>query len=144
MEDNQLRKQSNGTFVTFLLVLIMLLLSGLLVYLRYGDLILNRGYQFTDGKYGAETGVTSLLGRDGKPDETPEPPDAAPYSPDGGIAEGVDGGATAESVESGEPTPEEIPAAPKAEAVPAVMDYAAAKALPDGIALSTHDFTLRT
>ena len=64
MEDNQTEKRGHPALVTFILVLIILFLSGVLVYLRYGDLILNRVYQFTDGKLGVETGVTSLPGRD--------------------------------------------------------------------------------
>ena len=59
MEQNQPRK-GGSALITFILVLIILLLSGILIYLRYGDLILNRVYQFTDGKLGVETGVTSL------------------------------------------------------------------------------------
>lgn len=131
MEENESRKQGGGAFVTFLLVLIILLLSGALVYLRYGDVILHRVYQFTDGRYGAETGVTSLPGRNVRTEEA---------------VEGAE--ATEEAVEGGEieSEPEEIPVEPEPEPEPepVVWDYAAAKALPDGITLSTHDFTLRT
>ncbi|MBR4544443.1 MAG: Ig domain-containing protein [Oscillibacter sp.] len=142
-QDSQPRTQGGGgsAFITFLLVLIILLLSGLLVYLRYGDLIMNRLYQFTDGKIGAETGVTSLPGRDTKPPvedtdggASDEPPGDVPSDamPDGGTSD-----ETPDDAAPPEPEPEPEP-------TPAVMDYAAAKALPDGIALSTHDFTLRT
>ena len=157
MEDNQNEKRGHPALVTFILVLIILFLSGILVYLRYGDLILNRVYQFTDGKLGVETGVTSLPGRDsangasGTNDESDgasgESSDMSGESVGGEEAEAVsdaDGGETPDdgvewtSVPDGEtavvePTPE-----------PVTLDYAAAKALPDGITLSTHDFTLRT
>ncbi|MBR3569852.1 MAG: Ig domain-containing protein [Oscillibacter sp.] len=138
MEENEPRKQGGGAFVTFLLVLIILLLSGLLVYLRYGDVILQRVYQFTDGKYGAETGVTSLPGRNDRTEEAVDGAEAAQESVSG-AEEAVEGG----EIES---EPEEIPVEPEPEPEPepVVMDYAAAKALPDGITLSSHDFTLRT
>ena len=138
--DSQSRKQGGGgsAFVTFILVLIILLLSGLLVYLRYGDLIMNRLYQFTDGKIGAETGVTSLHGRDNRP------PDGASYPvPDDATPDDTVSDATPDDAATPEPIPEPEPE-PEPEPTLAVMDYAAAKALPDGIALSTHDFTLRT
>lgn len=158
MEQNQPRKQGGSALTTFLLVLIILLLSGILVYLRYGDLMMNRLYQFTDGKIGAETGVTSLPGRDrlpGTDDETSGEPSGGAS---GELSDGESGEPSGE--ESGEPLdgegvelPDEVSGeAPDGEAVEApdpepvapVLDYAAAKALPDGITLSTHDFTLRT
>ena len=149
MEQNQPRK-GGSALITFILVLIILLLSGILIYLRYGDLILNRVYQFTDGKLGVETGVTSLPGRDireaaASPDdgESEENPDGGetPEASDGAEgAENPDGGETAQVPDGGETVPQETVTAPN----PAALDYAAAKALPDGITLSTHDFTLRT
>ena len=160
MEDNQTEKRGHPALVTFILVLIILFLSGVLVYLRYGDLILNRVYQFTDGKLGVETGVTSLPGRDG----------AGGASVTNDNASGESGGASEESGDrSGESVGgEEAGAVPDADGgeipddgvewttvpqetaaveptpEPVALDYAAAKALPDGITLSTHDFTLRT
>ena len=144
MEQN--RPQKGGSaLVTFILVLIILLLSGVLIYLRYGDLILNRVYQFTDGKLGVETGVTSLPGRGGASGEngSPEVSDAEEGAETSDVEEGEDGeGAEASdgegvAEETAVPEPEPAP-------VPLDLDYAAAKALPDGITLSTHDFTLRT
>lgn len=157
MDDNQTEKRGHPALVTFILVLIILFLSGVLVYLRYGDLILNRVYQFTDGKLGVETGVTSLPGRDSaggasvandnafdENDGASEESDdtsgdtEAEVVPDADGGEIPDDGVEWTSVPDGEtaavePTPETV-----------ALDYAAAKALPDGIALSTHDFTLRT
>ena len=129
---NQPQKQGGSAFITFLLVLIILLLSGILIYLRYGDLIMNRLYQFTDGKIGAETGVTSLPGR------------ALPQPADDGLSDELpDSGELPDDIELTEPEP--VPESePEPEPEPIVLDYAAAKALPDGIALSTHDFTVRT
>ena len=128
----QPQKQGGSAFITFLLVLIILLLSGILIYLRYGDLIMNRLYQFTDGKIGAETGVTSLPGR------------ALPQPADDGLSDELpDSGELPDDIELTEPEP--VPESePEPEPEPIVLDYAAAKALPDGIALSTHDFTVRT
>ena len=153
--DNQPRTQGGGgsAFITFILVLIILLLSGLLVYLRYGDLIMNRLYQFTDGKIGAETGVTSLPGRDTKPPventdngasdggTSDEPPESG--TSDGGASDETPESGTSDAMPDDAATPEPLPE-PEPEPTPVVMDYAAAKALPDGITLSTHDFTLRT
>lgn len=141
--DNQPRTQGGGgsAFVTFILVLIILLLSGLLVYLRYGDLIMNRLYQFTDGKIGAETGVTSLPGRDTKPPVEDTDNGASDAMPDDGTSDEPPDGGASDAIPDDAATPEPEP---EPEPTPAVMDYAAAKALPDGITLSTHDFTLRT
>ena len=130
-------KRGGSALITFLLVLIILLLSGILIYLRYGDLMMNRLYQFTDGKIGAETGVTSLPRRDDAPpvEDADEPP-----------VEDIDG-LSGEDTEPGEefPAEDEFPEPePEPEPEPIVLDYAAARALPDGIELSTHDFTLRT
>ena len=139
-EEKRPRKKDGSPMITFILVLIILVLSGVLVYLRYGDLMMNRLYQFTDGKIGAETGVTALPGRNADADT------------DSGELPGAD---------SGEPYPEpsddaepyadipgdtlvEVSDPPKSEAELTAMYYDAAKALPDGITLSTHDFTLRT
>ena len=130
-------KRGGSALITFLLVLIILLLSGILIYLRYGDIMMNRLYQFTDGKIGAETGVTSLPRRDTSP--TPEDT-APPPVEDTGELPGVDtesGDGIPDGDEFFEPEPEPEPG-------PVVLDYAAARALPDGIELSTHDFTLRT
>lgn len=153
MEQNQPRK-GGSALITFILVLIILLLSGILIYLRYGDLILNRVYQFTDGKLGVETGVTSLPGRDsalsgandgasgavtddGESEEIPDGGETADAQiPDSAeTTENPDGGEAAQAPDSAETVPQGTAPA---------LDYAAAKALPDGIALSTHDFTLRT
>lgn len=159
MEQNQPRKQGGSALTTFLLVLIILLLSGILVYLRYGDLMMNRLYQFTDGKIGAETGVTSLPGRkdplpdedngasgepsDGESDELPD--GVSGELPDDVTGEPLDGeGVELPDEVSGEAPDGEAVEAPDPEPVAPVLDYAAAKALPDGITLSTHDFTLRT
>ena len=123
-------KRGASALITFLLVLIILLLSGILIYLRYGDLMMNRLYQFTDGKIGAETGVTSLPRR--------EVEDTEPLPGDTDELPGVD-------TESGDAIPDEDEFfEPEPEPEPVVLDYAAARALPDGIELSTHDFTLRT
>lgn len=146
-QDSQTRTQSGGgsAFITFILVLVILFLSGVLVYLRYGDVIMNRLYQFTDGRIGAETGVTSLPRHDTRPPIEDTDTDSAAV-PD----ETLDGTAPDNAGPDAFPDetdPYTIPdddAIPEPEPAPAVMDYAAAKALPDGIALSTHDFTLRT
>ncbi len=138
-EDNDPRRQppkrGGSALITLLLVLIILLLSAILIYLRYGDLMMNRLYQFTDGKIGAETGVTSLPRRGDGPaavEDTDTPPEDTDELP------GVD-------TESGDAIPDEDEFfAPEPEPEPVVLDYAAARALPDGIELSTHDFTLRT
>ena len=132
------RPKRGGAFVTFLLVLIILFLSGVLIYLRYGDLIMNRVYQFTGGKYGAETGVTAQRRDtwDGSREETESGPDG-----DGN----ADGETGADTNPDGAATPDPVVTEPEPVAPsPTELDYAAANALPDGIALSTHDFTLRT
>lgn len=146
--DSQSQTQSGGgsAFITFILVLIILLLSGFLVYLRYGDVIMNRLYQFTDGRIGAETGVTRP-GRDNKPPVEDTDDGTSDAIPDNGAPDEIDDGASDETPD--DVVPDEIPddaatPEPISEPEPAVMDYAAAKVLPDGIALSTHDFTLRT
>ena len=126
MEENQPRKRGGSALVTFILVLVILILSGVLIYLRYGDLMMNRLYQFTDGKIGAETGVTSLPGRDNQPSGA-----------DDAETDEFSGGETPD--EPSDVTPEGMTGAELTE-----MYYDAAKALPDGITLSTHDFTLRT
>ncbi len=135
-EDNDPRRQppkrGGSALITLLLVLIILLLSAILIYLRYGDVMMNRLYQFTDGKIGAETGVTSLPRR--------EVEDTEPLPGDTDELPGVD-------TESGDAIPDEdefFEPEPEPEPEPVVLDYAAARALPDGIELSTHDFTLRT
>ncbi len=139
-EDNDPRRQppkrGGSALITFLLVLIILLLSGILIYLRYGDLMMNRLYQFTDGKIGAETGVTSLPRRGDSPasEDTDTPPEGTDELPG---ADTESGDAIPGEEEFFEPEPEPEPE-------PIVLDYAAARALPDGIELSTHDFTLRT
>ncbi len=155
MDDNQTEKRGHPALVTFILVLIILFLSGILVYLRYGDLILNRVYQFTDGKLGVETGVTSLPGRDSAGgaggasvtnDNASDESDGASGESVGEEAEAVpdaDGGETPDDGVEWTTVPQEA-AAVEPTPEPVALDYAAAKALPDGIALSTHDFTLRT
>ena len=153
MEQNQPRK-GGSALITFILVLIILLLSGILIYLRYGDLILNRVYQFTDGKLGAETGVTSLPGRDSALSGT-NGGASGTVTDDRESAEVSDGGETADAQIPDDTETTENPDGGEAAQVPdsaesvpqgtaPALDYAAAKALPDGIALSTHDFTLRT
>ena len=161
-EEKRPRKKDGSPMITFILVLIILVLSGVLVYLRYGDLMMNRLYQFTDGKIGAETGVTALPGRDARDTDS---------GADDGISDELSGDSGELPGESGE-----LPEADSGEASPdnlenleemespdngpgesaivldntlsdaelTAMYYDAAKALPDGITLSTHDFTLRT
>ena len=157
MEQNQPEKRGHSALITFILVLIILFLSGVLIYLRYGDLILNRVYQFTDGKLGVETGVTSLPGRnDANGASVTNDNDGASVTndeSDGASGESGDvGGGEAGAVPDDE-TPDDIEwtTVPDGETAvveptpePVTLDYAAAKALPDGITLSTHDFTLRT
>ncbi len=141
MERNQPQSGGHSALVTFILVLIILFLSGVLVYLRYGDLILNRVYNFTDGRLGVETGVTSMPGR-GAADADSGASETAETLDGGETEEASDDGEAAE-VPDGEAVPEE-PDAAEPEPEPVALDYATAKALPDGITLSAHDFTLRT
>ncbi|MBR0282688.1 MAG: Ig domain-containing protein [Oscillibacter sp.] len=162
-EEKRHRKKDGSPMITFILVLIILVLSGVLVYLRYGDLMMNRLYQFTDGKIGVETGVTALPGRDANADAH------SGADADSDELSGTDSGELpSESdelpdTESGEPYPDDLENLDETEplndspgesaivfdntlsdAELTAMYYDAAKALPDGITLSTHDFTLRT
>ena len=132
-----MKKKSNGgsKLITFLLVLVILILAGLLIYMQYGERILSR-FQF------GENGP-SFIGAEG-----------SGYNSESGAEESAEnaGETVAEEVENAEETvpeePEPVPEEPP-EPVPEVPeevpapDYNALRTLPDGLSLNKYDITVR-
>ena len=107
--------------ITPTLIVLILLMAGLLIYLLYGDKLAEK----FGGEKAPETPVEEV-----KPGTMPEAPDTqAPDDQSGIMPEEPD---TPGQEEPGQPVN------------PADGDYETAARLPDGLSLSTKDFTLRT
>ena len=116
--------------MTFILVLLILIIAGLLVYIFYGDRILSR-FQF------GEDGM-KFVGAEGSGySETVEPTPAT---------EEESGEPAGESPVESEPVEPEEPAVPEEPVVeepPALPDYVTVNNLPIGLSVSPADFTVR-
>ena len=134
---NQQKKQPSGgllyKLITPILVLMILVLSGILVYLLYGDRILERFGPREEETVPVFQPVPESAASDGTtPSNGAEPTDSAALSDGAG-----------EETPPAETSEDSTASDGVSDAQETVLDYDAAMALPDGLTLSLTDFTVR-